>query len=155
MRRNMKGFCIPLSFSSDGRSMLASFDKDQYQLIDLPSGEQRRAFSNKVTKWGPERHILGCAALSPDGRLVAFIGDDDLVQVLDTSTGKNLYDFRSPGGYVLPLPSRRTAGRWQAVAKMARSCSGVFPPTANNASDAKCAQSPRSARPLPRHNLRT
>jgi len=46
----MKGFCIPLSFSSDGRSMLASFDKDQYQLIDLPSGEQRRAFSNKVTK---------------------------------------------------------------------------------------------------------
>jgi len=42
---------------------------------------------------------------------VAFIGDDDLVQVLDTSTGKNLYDFRSPGGYVLAIafaPDGRT-----------------------------------------------
>jgi WD40 repeat protein len=99
LRREIKGSFIPLGYSADGRCLLAHGEA-VYQLIDVASAKRRHAFP--LPKFGEtefnDRSVLSGAALSPDGRLVAFIADNDLVQVLDTSTGKNIHDFRSPGG---------------------------------------------------------
>jgi RNA polymerase sigma factor (sigma-70 family) len=101
------------AFSPDGRCLVLDMEDGTAGLYELATGRPRRTFGAKVapTKGPPKMSYLvpdelkagSCFAFSPDGKLLARGGFDQIVRVWDVQTGRPLAAFKGHGGAVTSL----------------------------------------------------
>ncbi len=96
--RKLKGHGgLVVGFSPDGKGVISSRPDGCY-LLDVATGKV-------LLRWGGKVHLtagLPAAALSPDGKLFALVGNDPQVRLYDAATGKELRVFALGQQHVMP-----------------------------------------------------
>jgi WD40 repeat protein len=87
-----------MSFSPDGRRLVAGGEKTTVKIWDVKTGQELRTFH------GHSRDVWATAfSPDPEGRWVASAGEDSTVRIWDSQTGKLVRSFRGHTGLVHSL----------------------------------------------------
>jgi WD40 repeat protein len=88
---------VNVAFSPDGRRLAMGAERNTVKIRDLQTGKE-------LQLWGHKGEVY-TLAFSPDaeGRWVASAGEDSVVRVWDSHTGKLVRNFRSHTGLVSSL----------------------------------------------------
>ncbi|HZV07471.1 MAG TPA: sigma-70 family RNA polymerase sigma factor [Gemmataceae bacterium] len=104
----VKHHVLGMSFSADGNTLVV-WDANQIVTVwDVATGKKRRQFTGPTVGGVPvlaDSTVYYTAALSPDGKLLAFglqgfdpQAKQGILPILDTTTGKEVCRFRALGG---------------------------------------------------------
>jgi WD40 repeat protein len=96
-RARVPGPSVNVAFSPDGRRLAMGAERNTVKIRDLQTGKE-------LQLWGHKGEVY-TLAFSPDaeGRWVASAGEDSVVRVWDSHTGKLVRNFRSHTGLVSSL----------------------------------------------------
>src|SRR5262249_22578137 len=113
-------------FSKDGKGLYVTTDKDSEfrRLAYLDLGTKKHAFLTDHIKWDIE-----VFKLSPDGKIIAFVANEDGVSTLhlvDTATGKEKPAPKLPAGSVSGVKWHNNGKDLGFVLDSARSPSDVY-----------------------------
>jgi RNA polymerase sigma factor (sigma-70 family) len=104
-----------VAYTADGRTVVTAAWDGTVRLWNAKTGQQMRRFKvedEAKRDYPMDPATLSRVALSPDGRLVAAVRGDEIVQVWDTATSKLVHQFRagslafSPDGRLIACGER-------------------------------------------------
>jgi WD40 repeat protein len=88
------GAGFPVALSKDGKTLAASFNRNEVRLYEVATGKELPV----LKAGGPGPRGINALAFAPDGQHLALLGFDGNVHVWDWANGKEVSNFGSPGG---------------------------------------------------------
>lgn len=104
-----------VAFSSDGKAVLTAANDNTIRLWDRETGKEIRRFDMPgvqpvqpgarpgMVGWNTFGRGSSRIAVSPDGKLLAAVLNNNAIQIWNVETGKELRQFKGPQGYVTSL----------------------------------------------------